>query len=167
MESTIAVGRLIKSFGKDGFMRMIIDPMHEDSVTNSYYLLIEQEGFQLPFFIEDIDLENGLVKFDEIHGPEDTKIISDKELFLLKRHTKPIPDNDDHYSDAIGFSVYDQNDVLIGHIKEILSLPMQEILVVTGNKGEIMVPFHEDLLIEFQSVKRSMKLEIAEGLLDL
>ena len=167
MEASTQVGTIIKSFGKDGYMKLVIDGPFLEDVSRSYYLLIEKDGFQLPYFIEDLDLDNGLVKFDEIRGPEDTKEISDKKLFLLSRHVQSIPSKEPLNNHIIGYTVMDQKDQLIGTIKEILSMPMQEIIVVQSGADEFMIPFHEDLLIAFDEAEKFIKLEIAEGLLDI
>ena len=167
MESTIKIGKTIKSFGKEGFIRLVIDEGFKNDLKDSYYILIEQEGYVIPYFIEEIDVEAGLVKFDEINGPEQTKSISDSDIYLLERHIKNPPRINTENSILSGFDLIDQNGNEVGVITDIIEIPMQQILVVKRSDQEILIPFHEDLLIEIDPEDKVIHLEIADGLLNI
>ncbi|NNF33152.1 MAG: hypothetical protein HKN68_03540 [Saprospiraceae bacterium] len=167
MEPTIKIGKTIKSFGKDGFIRIIIDDPYKEDVSSSKYLLIEQEGYCIPYFIEEIDIDAGLVKFDEFNGPEETKSLSDSIIYMLARDLTYRVQNPINSLGIEGFTLIDQNHEEIGKIKEIIEMPMQELLLVMHKEQEIMVPFHEDLLLGFDKEAKKIQLEITDGLLDL
>jgi 16S rRNA processing protein RimM len=167
VEPTIKIGKTIKSFGKDGFIRIIIEDPYKEDVSSSRYLLIEQEGFCIPYFIDEIDMDAGLVKFDELNGPEETKRLSDSPIFLLERDIKTEAQKPIHTLRIEGFILMDQNQDEIGEILEIIEMPMQELLLVLHKGQEIMIPFHEDLLLGFDKEEKIIQLEITAGLLDL
>lgn len=167
MEPSIKIGKTIKSFGKDGFIRIIINDPYKEDVSSSRYLLIEQEGYCIPYFIDAIDMDAGLVKFDEFKGPEETKSLSDCSIYLLERDITHSIQNPKRTMSLEGFTLIDQNQEEIGEVLEIIEMPMQELLLVVHNDQEIMIPFHEKLLLRFNHEEKIIQLEITDGLLDL
>ena len=167
MEPTIKVGKTIKSFGKEGFLRLVVDEGFNNDLKNSYYLLIEQEGYVIPYFIEEIDVDAGLVKFDEIDGPEQTKNISDSDIYLLQRHVQDPLSPKTENTFIRGFELIDQYGNHVGEITDMIEMPMQQILVVRRSDQEFLIPFHEELLLEIDPEDEVIHLEIADGLLDV
>ena len=166
MESTIQVGRSIKSFGKEGYIRVHIEDSYRDDVAKSKYLFVNIEGCFLPYFIEAYDKDSSLLKFDEIDNPQDVRLLSDTELFLFKKDInilKPIIND----PEIIGYLLKDQNDKPVGIINDIIEMPMQVLLEVQKETRMILVPFHQNILLEFDPEKNVVKLQIAEGLEDI
>ena len=162
-EPTIKVGQTIKSFGKDGHIRVVIDKPYVEDILRSRYLFVKKEGFLLPYFIEHFDHESSLIKFDEIHSPEEGRTLSDSELYLFRKDVSKVNTNLPKEG-IIGYTLIDQNEKIIGTIIEVLDMPMQVLLNVKILDNEILVPFHEDLLIDFDPKNKILVMELAEGL---
>ena len=50
-------------------------------------------------------------------------------------------ENDFHISQIVGAKVVDRNGKTLGLVKDVLSLPAQDTLVVDSDEGEVLVPF--------------------------
>jgi 16S rRNA processing protein RimM len=166
MEDTLKIGKTIKSFGKDGFIKVVVEDRFRQNLINSKYAFILVEGFLLPYFIESFHEEGDLIKFDEINSPQDARILSDTEIHLFKSDVTE--EQGTVYEDElIGYRLLNQEGLKIGIIKSIIEMPMQVLLEVERNGEDILIPFHEDLVIGYDERKKIIELEIADGLLEL
>ena len=165
MESSTKVGHIIKSFGKDGHMKMAIIEPYKNDIFNSKYLLVEVEGCRLPYFIEKI--EQGLVKFDEVNSPESAHALSDCPIFLLDRDVTVTPVLPQELDVLKGFIVYDQNNKEVGENIEIVKMPQQLLLRVDTGIKTVLIPLHENLIVSINQNDKTIVIEIAEGLLDI
>jgi 16S rRNA processing protein RimM len=68
----------------------------------------------------------------------------------------------------VGFKVISQTKNLIGTVKEIIQNPGHDLLrIISPEKREILIPFHEDLIKGFDKRKKTIIVELPEGLTDL
>ncbi len=170
MKGAIHIGHLIKSFGKDGYMRMSLqDGINKGKITLSY-MLIDVNGELLPYFIEDIDMELELVKFDEIHSPDDGRKLSDSKIFILKKDLPTKVSSLLSKEDVAlleGWEIVDQQSIVVGKVTEVVIMPMQILLKMDRNGHEFFIPFHESLIIKVEEEESRLHMEIADGLQDL
>ena len=62
-----------------------------------------------------------------------------------------------------GFNVYDKTEGFLGTITGIDDSSINTLLYIKGTK-EIIIPFNEDFLVSFNPRKRTLKLDLPEGL---
>ena len=55
----------------------------------------------------------------------------------------------------------------VGKITEILFYPDNPVFQVMQDQKEIIVPLHEDLIVEIDSQKKRIKVNLPEGLLEI
>ena len=57
---------------------------------------------------------------------------------------------------------------MIGKVSDVIENPGQLLLIVITEKGtEIMVPFHEDLIVSFDKKRKIISMDLPEGLLEI
>lgn len=166
MEATLKIGKTIKSFGKDGFIKVVVEDRFRQDLINSKYAFILVDGFLLPYFIEAYNEEGDLIKFDEINSPQDARILSDTDMHLFKSDVSGVQ-GAVYEDELVGYRIINQEGKSVGIIKSIIEMPMQVLLEVIRNGEDILIPFHEDLVIGFDERKKTIELEIADGLLEL
>ena len=54
----------------------------------------------------------------------------------------------------------------IGTISDVREMPAQDLLVVTAPGGEVLVPFVEDFIVEFDDAERVLYMDLPDGLVD-
>ena len=65
-----------------------------------------------------------------------------------------------------GFLVVDEVLGDIGTISDVREMPAQDLLVVTAPGGEVLVPFVEDFIVEFDDAERVLYMDLPDGLVD-
>ena len=86
----------------------------------------------------------------------------------------PLAEDEVHISDLIGCAVFDLNGagsldpVLVGHIENVdRTAGPVPLLIVTGSKGEVLIPFAKSFLRKLDIEARRVEMALPEGLLDL
>ncbi len=171
MSEYTAVGYTQKSHGVKGEIKIKLQPEFINNVLDAEILFINRHGKIIPFFLEDIKAIGKLyiAKFEDVDSPEQATQISSSEVLLpadaIQIEEEELQELEYHFIQ--GFEVHDEEKGLIGTIKEILEYPQQEMAVVFFGKKEILIPLHEDLIIELDEEKKRIRFELPEGLLDL
>ena len=123
----------------------------------------------IPFFIKEkkeTHDDEMLLTLEEIDNREEAKKILNKNVFApptLKIEIK----NGNRWTDLIGFSLYDQNNLEIGKIADVYINGDQILLAVNYKVDEILIPISDELILANETKQKKITLEIADGLLEL
>ncbi len=70
--------------------------------------------------------------------------------------------------EILGFTVIDQNDQILGPIKDFSTNTMQDLLVVELTSGKrVEIPFVEEFIVDLDFDNKKLHMDLPEGLLDL
>ncbi len=169
MLELIPVGHSTKSRGVHGNFKANISKKFVPDVLKAKAIFIKLKGSKVPFLIESAE-DHGhlLMKLEEVDSPEAVSAYLSKELFLDADEISLENKSEAKETNVlVGYSIIDQNDNVIGDIIEILEYPEQILAKLFYNNKQVLVPIHEDLVIELAEDSKKLKLEIAEGLLEL
>lgn len=173
-ESFVIVGKILKVHGVRGEMKISIAEAAEKDVLKQPYLLLLHNRQKVPHFIEYIrGAGTAILKLEEINSPEEARLHINKDIFLkssqLSRGTenKILQSDTTAFSFLEGFSIQDKNLGPLGTIREILSLPMQQMAVIDYRSKEILMPLHEQFVLSIDRKAKVMHTSIPDGLLDL
>lgn len=89
-------------------------------------------------------------------------------ILEIERDELERPDDPDEYYDAqlIGLSVLDGGDS-IGTVKEVIHTPVQDLLAVNTEAGEVLVPFVAEIVGEIDLAAKTIAVELPQGLLEV
>jgi 16S rRNA processing protein RimM len=74
----------------------------------------------------------------------------------------------DNTQSISGFKVILENKKLIGTVKEIIQNPGQDLLIIISPEGnEILIPFHKDFILHIGLKKKTIMVELPEGLTEI
>jgi len=65
----------------------------------------------------------------------------------------------------IGMTVEDEQWNRIGTVQDVLHMPAQDVYVVTGERGEVMIPAVKEFILSVDVVAHRMRVKIIEGML--
>ena len=166
----LKLGTITDSFGLDGTLKIY-------STTNMGAKRY-QKGSKV--FLHEVDSEeyfeytvltyrhNGLfdfVKLENIDTKEDAFAKKGQEICVIKNR-EDLQDNEYFYSDLKGCAILNKNGEKLGIVKEIEEFPAQLTLrVKRDNKPDFFVPFIEQFILEIDIEKKTIKIEVIEGLL--
>lgn len=170
MIELVHIGHSAKSRGIGGKFKARIEEHFKPDTLNARALFINLRGSKVPFLIESSE-DNGhfIFKVEEIDSPEEVSFLLNKDLYLEKKEVSEsvLKLSDSSIHPFTGFMVLDQNDKKIGEIVELIQYPDQLLAKVYFESKEILLPIHEDLILDLNEATQIIKLEIIEGLLDL
>ena len=165
----ILLGKITKVHGYEGAVNIRLERNFSDNIPEIESVFIEIDGRPVPFFIDysdSPDLQTLRIKFENYNSTERIKEFVGCKVFLTESTDPEIPVEDPNT--LIEFEVLSQDDIAIGVIVEIITNPGQLLLRIKSGTGkEILLPLHEDLIMEVDTKQQIIKMIIPEGISDI
>lgn len=135
------------------------------------YLVLDIDGILVPFFWESYRFKNdqvAILKFEDIDSEEAAKRIVGLKVY----YPYAMLDEDDNELSSVraltGFTVIDVNFGKIGIISAVDDSSANILLTVEKTDGsEMMIPYHDNFLEDFNLKGRTLTLSLPEGLFEL
>lgn len=166
-DEVFLIGRITRTHGTRGELELNFTDTPFDNDEASY-LVLELDGILVPFFFTEWRYkgnENALFTFEDIETEEKAR------RFVGARVYFPFSEMADGDDDAelssikalTGFTVEG-----IGRITDVDDSSANILLTIVTNDGsEILIPYHDDFLVDYDLRKRTLTLDLPEGLMDL
>jgi 16S rRNA processing protein RimM len=168
-EDCVKVGKLGKAHGTSGAFNLSLYDAFFDDEDTLEYLLVMFEGYLVPFFIEELILNNprsGIIKFDHIHKPEDTREFVNCEIYAA--HDQVNLQNDLNKQDPIaGFSVIDKRYGNLGTVIETQLDSSNPLLLAEHKNRTIYIPYNDSIILSIEPENKTIITEIPDGLLEI
>ena len=165
----ILLGKITKVHGYEGAVIIRLERNFSDNIPELESVFIEIDGRPVPFFIDYSDQPDNYtlrIKFAEYDSTEKVKEFVGCKVFLTESSDSEIPVEDPNT--LINFHVLSEDDILIGEIVEIIKNPGQLLLnIKTGSGKEILIPLHEDLIIEINIKSKIIRMIIPAGISEI
>lgn len=165
----ILLGRITKVSGFERVVTIKLESFFIENIPQMESLFLEIDGRPVPFFISELEysgkdvLKIGFVDYDTVDQAGEFKGCKVYLTFEMDTAEKM---ND--FGDINGYEVFTDDNLLLGHIMEVIHNPGQLLLNITSpDNKEILVPLHEDFIILHDDMKKMMVLKIPEGLLEI
>ncbi len=135
-------------------------------------ILVELDGGLVPFYLDKSELkqrdhQSYLIKFDHISTREQAEKYVNAETYLLS-HPRPGKDKFPTEKALLkNFSIYDASNVFVGKVNDVLDFSGNTLFQLFIEDKEVLLPFTESHILDWNSEERKIKLQIPEGLLDL
>jgi 16S rRNA processing protein RimM len=107
-----------------------------------------------------------LLKLKGVESPEQAKKLVGSFLEIEKEDVIKLPEGRYFIFDIIGLKVITTDEKEIGTVKEVISLPANDVYVVQGEKKEYDVPAIKEVVKKIDLERKVMIIEPKEGLLD-
>jgi len=69
--------------------------------------------------------------------------------------------------ELVNYKVFDQESKFIGVVLEFIDIPKNPLLNVKTERGEVLIPANEEVILEINDIKKEIKLTISEGLMEI
>jgi 16S rRNA processing protein RimM len=164
------LGYIVKSHGLDGKVQAFFDVEDLDNFIDIDSVFLEQKGSFVPYFIEDIialDSNKVLIKFEEIDKKDQADVLKGSKLFLSLSFLPKLENGHFYYHDLISYEVIDSEKGNIGVVKEFVEASSQVIMTVIFGEKEILIPFHDDFILEVNNENKTISMKLPGGLVDL
>ena len=161
----ISIGEVLSPRGTKGhFMVSIITDFPERFSPDSKIYIDHR-----PFTIENSSLQKGnfVIKLYGIDISEEALKLKGREIEIHHSQLKSLADGQYYHFQLVGLEVFTFEGEPVGKLKHVLTSPGNDVYVVEGEKGEVLIPAVEDV-IRLVDIKRGrIVIEAIDGLLEL
>lgn len=138
----------------------------------SEYLILDIDGILVPFFWEEYRFKNDktAISIEDIHDDKTSRRLLGCQVFYP---ISEIPEDEDtselpSFNALTGFRIIDGNGQYIGTVSAVDTSSSNILLYLdTENGKEIIIPFHDDFLLDYNMSRRELKVNLPEGVVDL
>jgi 16S rRNA processing protein RimM len=106
-----------------------------------------------------------LLKLEGIDRPEDADDLRGCPLEVPESELRPLADGQFYRFQVVGLRVYDREGHALGEVVEVLPTGSNDVYVVRGELGELLVPAIDDVVKEVDIGGGRMVVELMEGML--
>ena len=167
-EEVFKIGIINKPQGVKGEVSFTFTDDIFDRVEDCDYLVLLLDGILVPFFIEEYRFRSdnvALVKFEGIDSTEKARTLTNVEVYY------PVKFMDDQeeissWNYFIGFRVEDIHHGCLGTVVDVDDATMNVLFVIENGDEEVLLPAHEEFILDIDRKKKILKVDIPDGLLD-
>jgi len=161
----ITIGKILAPWGKQGKLKVEVVTDFPQRFAPSSKIYINQQ----PVTITSTQWHKGkaIIKLDTIDSIEDAEKLRGRPVEIHYSQLYPLPEGQYYHFQLIGLEVWTTQGELLGNITEILTTPGNDNYVISGAKGEILIPAIEDVVKSIDLNKGRLVIEPIEGLLSL
>lgn len=165
----ITVGKLNKSFGTKGQIRVVPEKAFKSDLEKSDVWFVEKAGNLIPYFVEYLDQSvHFLVKFEDVDAPEIAKEITGSVLKLRKKDISYKEDVEgDDLDKLVGFTIKTENGNSIGIIESIEEYPQQLMAIVKDeDSNQILIPLASEFMLDLDATSSILTMSLPDGLVE-
>lgn len=167
-EEVFKIGVINKPHGVKGEVSFSFTDDIFDRVEDCDYLILMMDGILVPFFWEEYRFKSDnvvLVKFEGIDTAERAKMFINVEVYFPKKYMDE-QDEITSWNFFVGFQVNDVRHGALGEIVDVDDATMNVLFVIEKEGEELLLPAHEEFILDLDKKNRVLTVEIPEGLLD-
>ncbi len=159
----IAIGQILAPWGAKGKLKVKVLTDFPQRFTPTARVYINRQ----PMTIDSAEWHQGkaIIKLNQIDTIEAAQRLRGQHVEIHHSQLYPLPEGQYYHFQLIGLEVWTTRGELLGNITEILTAESNDNYVVSGAKGEILIPAIEDVVKSIDLDKRRMTIEPIEGLL--
>lgn len=167
-EEVFKIGVINKPHGVKGEVSFSFTDDIFDRVEDCDYLILMMDGILVPFFWEEYRFKSdnvALVKFEGIDTAERAKMFTNVEVYFPKKYMDE-QNEITSWNFFVGFQVNDVRHGALGEIVDVDDATMNVLFVIEKEGEELLLPAHEEFILDLDKKNRVLTVEIPEGLLD-
>ena len=162
----LRIGSVIKTHGLKGGLKVF--PTTDDPKRFSPAVpvfLDTPEGF-LPVTIQSASLFKKIyiVVFKEFTDINEVEAFRGCDIYIERSDEEKLSDNEYYIDDLIGMPVFDEEDVLLGKIGEVMKTGANDVYVVASEDREILLPAIKECILDVDLQENKMKVHLMPGL---
>lgn len=156
------IAQVLKSNGCEGELVLSLVDIAPEDIDLQEPVFIEMDGLPVPYFIESCTRRGNsrlLVHLTGVRSLEDADELAGKDV-LADYFEEQEEDS------LVGWTVLDEKGEMVGKIVDYEDIPGNLcVWVDRPGRGEVLLPLHEDLMVEMNEKTAEIRLRIPDGLL--
>ena len=166
-EEVFKIGVINKPHGVKGEVSFTFTDDIFDRVDCDYLILL-MDGILVPFFMEEYRFRSdnvALVKFEDIDTTEQARKFTNVEVYFPKKFMDEQEDVTS-WNFFIGFRVEDVHHGYLGEITDVDDTTINVLFSIEKDGEELLLPAHEEFIIDLDRKKKVMKVDVPDGLIE-
>lgn len=162
-------GKITKSHSLYGEVVLEFSRLDIDEWMDLEYVIISLDDILVPFYIEELRTKNSqslLLKLEGVDSEQDARFLIGKQVFLPVE-LEPFDGEELTMNDLVDYVVCDVQYGILGEVTHVDDSTLNVLLVVNGDRGEILIPAIDDFVVEINPETRHIMVKLPESLLDL
>lgn len=161
------IGRVVKPHGVRGKVK--VEYFGQDSHPGSFYreiFLKNQAGKPEAYEVLEVIPQPPrlILRLKGIEKMQEAESLIGKEILIERESFHALEEGEYYWADLLGMNVETEDGQRIGKIKEIFPTGANDVYVVEGKRGEILLPATEEVIRSIDLKERVMKVARMEGL---
>ena len=164
------LGKTLKSHGTAGQLRLMIEERLTSYVKPGSFVFFDIDGSRVPFKVKGVEEgQHFVISLDDVDGRQESDKLAGKEFWVPLEQVKPRHQKSARNIKAKweDYSIHDEKSGATYPILRTEEFPQQLMAIVEVDGKEIMIPFHEQLIVEIDKELKVIRMEIPEGLMEL
>jgi 16S rRNA processing protein RimM len=161
------IGRVVKPHGVKGKVKVVYYGVDLPALSAYREIFIEDERGRPEAYevLEAIPQPPRLIlRLKGIEKIEEAESLTGREIFVKREALLELGEGEYYWADILGVDVETPEGKRIGKVKEIFPTGANDVYVVEGKRGEILLPATEEVIQSIDIEKRVMKVVRKEGL---
>ena len=166
----LRIARVLKSYGTEGEILVGFRETGPEDLNLKEPVFIIFDGLPVPFFIDSLKEKGSskaLLRITGVENLKDAEELAGKDIFA-KKSSLITEDGDEDtldIEDLIGWTLFGKDGGKIGEIIDFEPIPGNPCLYVEKDGTTVMVPIHDDLIVDIDEEERILTLDLPEGLI--
>lgn len=163
----IAVAKIVNTHGYKGRIVIVFTAAFPYMFTVGEALFLEIGDSKIPYFVAYFRTTKpgeAFIELEGINSKEDAKPLIKKDIFIEEKISKK--KKVFTLSDIIGFTIY-KKDEEIGIITDYFEMPHQNLLQFDYKGKDVLIPLHDDFVLDIDKRNKSISVDIPDGLLEI
>tara|TARA_X000001036_G_scaffold439856_1_gene492733 strand:- start:8913 stop:9437 length:525 start_codon:yes stop_codon:yes gene_type:complete len=169
-EACFYLGTIIGKYSFKGELLVKTDTDNINSFAKLPNVFIDIDNKLIPFFVKKCLIHKSSLlryKFEEVNDEIAAEALIRKKIYLPIKILPKLSGKKFYYHEVIGFKVIDQKEGDIGRILRVNDQTSQHLIEIEGEKKNILIPLHDDFLINVNRKKKIILVNLPDGLIDL
>lgn len=165
----VFLGKILKTHGISGDIILQSKTLSAFEDINLELVFIVIDGKPVPFFIQQIrpkSNETFIIQFDHIKSIQQAREICGCEVYADEDLSQEI-DQQDGLFKFIGYTLLDHSKNEVGVIHDVIDQTSNILFRVLKDNREWLIPASDDLIIKSSRRKKTLIMQIPDGLLEL
>lgn len=165
----LIIGQLVNTHGVKGELKATALTDDPQRFLKLKWVYIDKKGTLEKYNITGVKFLKSLVvlKFEGVDSIEAAEMLKGYYLKVDRANAVKLPKDSFFITDILGMEVYDENNLLLGQLSDIIQTGSNDVYIVKNKEGkEILLPALKSVIKEVSMETRKISVIIPKGLLD-
>ena len=169
-EECFYLGKIVKKYSFKGELLAKLDTDQPQLYENIEALFLDINNRLIPYFVMTSKLHKSnllRLKLEDVNTESDADELLRKEVYLPLDLLPKLDGKAFYYHEVIGFEIWEKSFGKVGILKEVNDQSAQALFEIERSGHEILIPIHDEFIINIDRDKKIITVKTPPGLIDL